>query len=494
MSSPKLLNVKLFQVSAELVNYFTSWLNIVLLILDIGIIATLIPTIVLQRRESGATLAWVLAIVLFPFIGLLLFWLFGITRLQIRRRKRRKLEEKLAPELAKVQARLPDTNQIAGIQPSLLTLVRKFDKVGPILGNKVELFNDGAKAFAALEQAFAAAKHHIHLIYYIWEPDATGQQLLQALAQAAQRGVEVRLLVDDVGSRSAKQVFFAPLIQAGGKVERFLPVNLLSRRLNLNNRNHRKVVVIDGQTAFTGGMNVGDVYAGKGEPWKDLHARIEGPVAKDLQEVFCQDWYHAAGENLVNVQYFPPVAAQGSVIAQFLASGPADYRWQAIYTVIYAAMNLATQRIWLETPYFVPDRPITLALETAALRGVDVRLLLPGCSDHSLVLYAGRSFLNDLLAAGVKVFEVQKAMIHAKAVMIDGNFATLGSTNMDQRSFRLNFEGNIFFYGTEVTQQLEQIFLNECKSARKITYEQRRKLTIVDRLAENTAHILAPLL
>ncbi|EIJ33845.1 cardiolipin synthase [Thiothrix nivea] len=477
-----------------MLTYLSSGLNSALLLLDILIVATLLPTVVQQRRESGATLAWVLVIVLLPFIGLLGFWVFGTTRLHLRRRKRRKVEEKLAPALQRVQVGLNGERQIDGLSSSLLKLVRTLDDVGPLGGNAVEVMRDGASVFTALEQAFDAATLHIHLVYYIWEPDFTGTCLRDALVRAAQRGVEVRLLVDDVGSRQANKRFFAPLLAAGGRVERFLKVNLFSRRLNLNNRNHRKVVVIDGKLVFTGGMNVGDVYAGRGEPWQDLHARIRGPVASALQEVFCQDWYHATGEDLVSETYFPAIAETGDICAQFLASGPADERWQAIHTLLFAAMNLACQRIWIETPYFVPDRPIVMALQTAALRGVDVRLLLPGRSDHPLVLYAGRSFIDDLLAAGARVFEMDRAMPHAKAVMIDGNFATLGSANMDQRSFRLNFEGNVFFYGTEIAGRLEQDFLAICANVREVTAQQRQFLGKRQRFAESIARLVAPLL
>ncbi len=298
--------------------YLTSWLNTGLLLLDVLIVAILLPTVVLQRRESGATLAWVLVIVLLPFVGLLSFWLFGTTRLYFRRRKRRKLEEKLAPELERMQFRLNGEQQIEGLAPSLLILAAKLDDVGALSGNAAEIMRDGEMVFAAMEQAFDAATRHIHLVYYIWEADYTGERMRNALVRAAQRGVEVRLLLDDVGSRQATARFFAPLLAAGGNVARFLKVNILSRRLNLNNRNHRKVVVVDGRVAFTGGMNVGDVYAGRGEPWQDLHARIQGPVVYALQEVFCQDWYHATRENLVSDAYFPAVADAGNICAQFL--------------------------------------------------------------------------------------------------------------------------------------------------------------------------------
>ncbi|MEB4590479.1 cardiolipin synthase [Candidatus Thiothrix sp. Deng01] len=474
--------------------YLGGALNTGLLLLDILIIAVLLPTVVQQRRESGATLAWVLVIVLLPFIGLLAFWLLGSTRLHLRRRKRRKVEEKLSQALDRLQTGPSGESRINGVSPSLLKLARALDDVGPLAGNAADIMRDGKTVFAALEQAFAAAEHHIHLVYYIWEPDYTGGRMRDALIRAAQRGVEVRLLVDDVGSRQAGRRFFAPLRAAGGRVERFLKVSFFSRRLNLNNRNHRKLVVIDGRLAFTGGMNVGDVYAGRGEPWEDLHACLQGPVVCALQEVFCQDWYHATNENLVSEAYFPVIAETGDICAQFLASGPADERWQAIHTLLFAAMNLASGRIWIETPYFVPDRPILLALQTAALRGVDVRLLLPGRSDHPLVLYAGRSFVDELLLAGVRVFEMHRVMPHAKAVMIDGDFATLGSANMDQRSFRLNFEGNVFFYGSEIAGKLEQDFLALCQNAQEVTVQQRKYLPKNRRLAENIARLLSPLL
>ncbi|HPQ94298.1 MAG TPA: cardiolipin synthase [Thiolinea sp.] len=472
-----------------------SWLlSSGLLLLNIVIVVLLVPTVIMQRRESGATLAWVLLIVLLPFLGLLGFWLFGTTRLRLRRRKRRKAEEALAYSLARVQPDVDGVERIASISPSLLKLVHRLDRIGPLAGNAVQVMRAGGEVFDALEQAFDAASDHIHLVYYIWEADQTGARLLDALVRAARRGVEVRLLLDDVGSRLARPPFFRALREAGGKVERFLRVNLLSRRLTLNNRNHRKVVVVDGQIAFTGGMNVGDDYAGLGQPWQDLHARIEGPVVYSLQEVFCQDWYHATGEDLVRGTYFPEVRDAGTICAQFLASGPADERWQNIHTVLFAAMTLASGRIWIETPYFVPDRPILLALQTAALRGVDVRLLVPKRSDHWLVTLAGRSFMDDLLVAGVRVFEMHGAMTHAKAVTIDDNFATLGSANMDQRSFRLNFEGNLFFYGTAVAGQLARDFRELCACAQEVTPAQRRTLSRPQRLLESLVRVFAPLL
>lgn len=471
-----------------------NWLAAGWVLLDLAIVVVLLPVVILQRRESGATLAWILIIVLIPFLGLLAFWVFGTTRLHLRRRKRRRIEARLAPALHKLHEQALTGQPVKDLPPSLLLLAEKLDGEGPQPGHEVTLFRKGSQAFDALEAAIHGARHHVHLVYYIWKPDRTGERLRDALVRACLRGIEVRLLLDDVGSRSARRAFFQELLEAGGRVERFLPVDPLSRQLALNNRNHRKIVVVDGETGFTGGMNVGDDYAGLGEPWLDLHARICGPVVHSLQEIFCQDWYHANGEDLVNPAYFPTQTVRGNAWAQLLASGPADERWRAIHTLLFAAINLAQQRVWIETPYFVPDSPIVMALEIAALRGVDVRLLLPGRSDHPLVLHAGRSFLDQLLAAGVRVFEVQDAMSHAKTVTIDGVFSTLGSANMDQRSFRLNFEANLFFYGAEIAVELERDFLALCAEASEVTAVSRRDIPRRQRLAEGIGRVLAPLL
>ncbi len=274
-----------------------TWYAVGFLLLDLAIIVALIPTVILQRRESGATFAWILTLVLIPFFGLLLFWIFGTTRLQMRRNKRHKIEAHLAPALDKLHGQSLAQLSADNLPPTLLQLAEKLDDTGPLSGNEIILLRQGlqkgSEAFDAIEEAFDQAQHHIHLIYYIWEPDQTGARLRDTLVRACQRGVEVRLLIDDVGSRKAKQPFFQNLLNAGGKVERFLPINPFSRQLALNNRNHRKIVVLDGNIGFTGGMNVGDEYAGLEEPWYDLHARIQGPVVQSLQEIFCQDWYHA---------------------------------------------------------------------------------------------------------------------------------------------------------------------------------------------------------
>ncbi|MBN2793312.1 MAG: cardiolipin synthase [Desulfuromonadales bacterium] len=470
------------------------WLSIVLLSLHLAAVTLLIPKIVLQRRESGATLAWILVIIFLPLIGLLAFWLLGATRIRILRRRRHRAEQYLVPSLArfKRQQQLSDTDEL--VATSLYSLATRLDECGPQPGCDVDMYRDGEKAFDAIEQALDAAREHIHLTYYLWEADRTGQRFCRALARAAGRGVEVRLLLDDVGSYTTKTSFFAPLIAAGGQVARFLPLNLLSRQVSFNNRNHRKMIIIDGRVAFTGSMNIGDLYAGLSHPWSDLHLRVTGRVVYELQSVFCQDWFHATRQDLATSRYFPDFSCDGDVCAHFLASGPSDDRWRAIHTLLFVAITSAQERVWIETPYFVPDPSIAMALQTAALRGIDVRLLVPRRSDHRMVDYAGRSFYDELLHAGVRIFALDKIIPHAKTAVVDQVFSTAGSANMDQRSFRLNFEGNLFFFGKKIASQLEKDFLQQCQSALEITSEIRSKLSYSQRLKEGFARVLAPLL
>jgi len=469
-------------------------ITMLLILVDVVIILILIPTVILQRRESGATFAWILTIVLLPYIGLILFWIFGIKRLHFKRRKRNQAEKQISSNLNDNISNNPDSSNLKNIPPSLINLAVNLDSKGPQKGNEVTLFRSGLKTFNAIEETIETASHHIHMVYYIWENDSTGQRIVNALIRACQRGVEVRVLIDGLGTRATKKRFFYELIASGGIVERFLPINRLGRHFNLNNRNHRKLIIVDGELGFTGGMNIGDDYSGLGQPWLDLHAKICGPAVYSLQEVFCQDWYHTTECDLTHSKYFPKSKASGDTWVQVLSSGPADERWKNIYTLLFASINSAETRVWIETPYFVPDTSIVMALQTAALKGVDVRLLLPSKSDHPLVLNAGKSFYNELMLAGVRIFEVQNTMPHAKMVTIDGHFSTLGSANMDQRSFRLNFETNLFFYGRNVAKKLENNFIEICNDTEEVNLSDRINLKIFQRISEGIGRVLAPIL
>ena len=297
--------------------------------------------------------------------------------------------------------------------------------------------------------------------------------------------------MDDVGSRSAGRRFWTPLVQAGGHVGRFLRVNPIARWLffNLNNRNHRKLAVVDGDVAFTGGVNVG------GERFRDTHLRLAGPIAARVQEVFVEDWFNATHEDLTEPRYFPAPVPAGDQRVQILASGPDDGRTYAIETIYFAALTLARKRAWLTTPYFIPDLTLAAALRTAALRGVDVRLLLPGTPDQPFVYHAARSFFPELLQAGVQIYEhSDAATLHAKTATVDGCWATVGSANLDLRSFRLNFEANAVAYGPTLASQLEGVFEHDLAHARRIELSEFRDRGFLERAFEGAARVVAPLL
>jgi cardiolipin synthase A/B len=477
------------------------WVSTALIAVNLLIIFALVPRIVVQRRESAATLAWVFFILLVPLGGALAYHLFGTRRLRKRVRRRVHARARVAPVAARADATMrafafdpsahevddPNDNELAG-------RIFAVDRSVATAGNDVALFPDGAGAFAALEEAVAGAKHHVHALFYIFRPDATGRALLALLTERARAGVEVRLLVDAVGSFELRPSDTRALREAGGKVGEFLPVSVLGKPFSVNFRNHRKVVVVDGKTAFTGGMNVGDEYSGRKTPqgpWRDLLLRLRGPAALRLQEIFVDDWHYTTDEGCFDPVYFPPPERPGKVVVQVVASGP-DSSHESIHHSFFSAITGARQRVWLTTPYFIPDVAILVALTTAALRGVDVRLLLPGVSDHRLVLYAGQSYYEELLAAGVRIFEFHKGFLHAKTMVVDHAWTALGSANMDMRSFRLNWEANVVAYDAQLARAVALDFLRDCGQAVEVKRPVVRSTW--RRAREAGSYLLSPLL
>ncbi len=465
----------------------------------------LIPTILLQRRESGATLAWLLAITFLPWLGLIFFWVFGTQRIRWRRRRRQRAEAAIAPALEATTRAVrrfeakAEEGPLAALPEPARSLALLGDRVArPCCGgNSVELLVDAEQTFSRMESTIGSAHGHVHVEYYIWRNDETGRRLRDLLVATAKHGVEVRVLVDDVGAREADRRFWKPLVQAGGEVARFLPVNLIARHFRLNNRNHRKIVVVDGQVAFTGGLNVGDEYFGRDPDlgaWRDTHLRIEGPAVARLQEVFVEDWFHATNRDLAAARYFPDPVPAGDQRIHVLASGPDDGRWHAIATIHFAAVSLARERVWLTTPYFVPDPAIVATLKTTALRKVDVRLLLPSRVDEPIVIHAARSFYPELLSAGVKIFEYEGGFLHAKTATVDGCWSTVGSANLDRRSFRLNFEANAVVYGPVLAEELERVFERDLARSRRVDPNDFRRRPPRARALEGVARVLAPIL
>ena len=303
------------------------------------------------------------------------------------------------------------------------------------------------------------------------------------------------MLYDHAGSFSLNTSFLAPLVAAGGEVAAFLPVMRISRHLNLTLRNHRKIVVVDGKIGFAGGINIGEEYLSgskRRKRWRDTHARIEGPAVLRLQEVFAEDWYFTTHRDLNDARYIPEPEAKGDELVQVLASGP-DHSGEVIHRILFTAITRAERSVLVTTPYLIPDQAMEIALETAALRGVDVRILIPRRSDHRLIDHAARSFLPELLGAGVRVFAYGAGMMHAKTAVVDGVWSTVGSANMDVRSFRLNFEANLVVYGHNLATRLTEVIEADLLNATEIR-NPTAKRHYRQRVIEGACRILAPVL
>ena len=440
--------------------------------------------IVLQKREPVATLSWIMSLALLPVLGLLVYHLLGPTRIR-RQRIRRHRARSLVDE-RHYAARL------AGPAGGLSRLAQASSSFPPSSAERVQLLVGGACTFDAIVEAIEAARFHIHLEYYIFDADRTGARIRDALVARARAGVAVRLLVDAIGSAGLTNAFLAPLREAGAEVvyfHRFRLRRLWRPRLNL--RSHRKLVIVDGRVGFTGGINISDTEneAVRADAFHDLHLRLEGEAVRWLQLAFAEDWGYACGSAPKDAEQWPDFPV-GPVRMQVLPAGP-DMPWEPIHRVMVSALHGARERIWLATPYFVPGEAARMALTSAALRGVDVRLLVPAHSDSALVSAAARSYFDELVSAGVRVYEFP-AMLHSKALLVDASTCILGSSNFDNRSFRLNFELSVLIEAAGVAAALEAVLARDLERAVRVPENRRPRLPAA--LAEATARLLSPLL
>ncbi|MBF0528870.1 MAG: cardiolipin synthase [Deltaproteobacteria bacterium] len=461
----------------------------------------LIPRILLDRRGPEATLAWILIVAFVPYLGAAVFYVFGRTRVQRRTRKVRRSHDVFQDSLE----RLPGTTSYSHEIPEdirdislegVASLAGHLIDMPLVPGNKVELYTDGALAYDRMEEAILSAKHHVHLMSYIFRTDQTGQRFRDLLVQKARSGLKVKLLVDGFGGRQISSRFIRPLRSAGGGFAWFAPILGRWGRWRPTLRNHRKILVVDGQVAFTGGLNIGDEYQGRSKeygPWRDSHMRIEGPAVRHLQEAFAEDWFFAADEDLVEPENFPEIPPCGSELVQVISSGP-DHDYATIHRVFFTAINEARSRVYITTPYFVPDPAMLMALKSAAWRGLEVIILLPGRSDMPLVQWAARSYYDELLAAGVKIYELHHGILHAKTMVLDGAWSTVGSANMDIRSFQLNFELNVLVWGQSFAERMENIFKSDLSQGDIVTWSQLMNKRRLSRFAENISRVLSPVL
>ncbi|APW40670.1 cardiolipin synthase [Rhodoferax koreense] len=460
-------------------------------------IAVLAVWIILEKRAPVSTLSWILSMALLPILGYVVYYFLGPQRLKKHRLKRLRSQAALHGEtdFAGLRERASDAPQSLRQLAQLGTAACDL----PIAtATQVDLLVDGAQAFDAIFEAIRAARHHVHLEYYIFEPDRIGTALRDLLVEKARAGVQVRLLVDALGSKRIGQRFLAPLTEAGAQVGLFHQSRIGRRwRPVINFRTHRKIVVCDGVVGFTGGINITDEEDQRTRPdaYHDVHLRIVGSAVRLLQMTFLEDWVYTTEERPRDIaqhhaQLLPPTEP-GSHPVQILTSGPDNPR-EGIHRMVVAGINAATERVWLTTPYFVPGEPGLMALTSAALRGVDVQVLVPRRSDSAIVSAAARSYFDELIAAGVKVWEYRAGMLHSKTLLIDDNCAFIGTANFDNRSFRLNFEVCAVVYGPVLAEPLARQFTADLLAAKPVAA--MRRLPFLRKLGDATARLFSPVL
>ncbi len=457
-----------------------------------------IPHILLRNKPPTSTLSWIWAVILFPYVGPLFYFVFGTDRL-VRQKLRatRAMDEAGAREERTITAhtkalveRLPE-----GEQP-IVELLSRLNEFAVSAAEKTRLLVDGGQFFPALAERIDQARRHVHIEFYIWRDDARGREMLAHLVAAAQRGVEVRLLLDRVGCFGLWRSHFAPLIAAGGKFAWFRTAHPLRNRWTFTLRNHRKVQIIDGETCFVGGMNMGWEYAGEDPaigPWRDLQIEITGVAVRKFQMIFADDWFFATEEKLLDHHYYPAPEAPQSLVVQPMTDGP-DNRDDPVQMSIVLMLNRARQRVWLTAGYFAPKEPLLTALQLAAARGVDVRLLVSEKSDHPMLVNVGRSYYEELLRFGVKIYEYEAGINHSKVALVDEDWLMVGSANFDVRSMRLNFELNALVRDRERATELEQVLSNDFAGSSRIVLEEFLQRSHLQRLKESLVRPLAPLL
>ena len=458
-----------------------------------------IPSVLMRRRgHPTAALSWLLALIVLPLIGLVVWWGIGRTHLVRKRRKRVSAHSEITRGLSEVREEVSHLELAELLPLHGIPVDEAVSVFPPVSGNRVEILVDGAAVYAAIERAVAAARHHVHVLFYLWRADATGRRFRDVLVGAARSGVQVRVLCDAVGSWGLSRRFLAPLADAGGRVAFFMPTRFLRRSLTLNFRNHRKLVVVDGRLGYTGGVNIGEEYTRK---WRDLGVMLGGPVVAQLQEVFADDWYFATGENLAARDFFaaatglaePREGSWNEAACAIVAGGP-DARFNSTHDSLFIAVNRARRRILITTPYLVPGPAMLTALRTAAFRGVDVQLLVPRSSDVPFTYLVGRSYYPDLLSGGVRVFEYLGGALHSKLWLFDDDLSVVGSANLDTRSFRMNFEISCWILARSVNERLAARFGEDRGMSQEVAIQSVEDAGRVQRLKEAVVNLLGPLL
>lgn len=459
------------------------------------VIIIVMVRVLMDNRQPAKTMAWMLVLTFIPMLGIILYFFFGQTT-----RKERKIWQYSMDQLTKhsmlefvEQKRLHLPNEYR----ELINLFMNQNWVLPFKNNETEIYTSGYEFFPSLLMEIGKAEHHIHLDTFIIASDPLGQIVADALIDKARQGVEVRVVYDDVGSWKTKNHFFDRMRAEGIEVYAFMPVRFPVFTSKVNYRNHRKICVIDGEVGFIGGMNVAKRYVKgiKQLAWRDTHVKITGAAVYGLQRAFLVDWFFVSRELITDHVYYPASkVAENDSLIQIVTSSPTSL-WPEIEQGYVRVLTSAKQYVYMETPYFLPTDPILFAMRTAALSGVDIRLMIPYETDTKIVEWASRTYVLATVKAGVRVYLYKAGFNHSKLLVADDSIATIGSTNVDFRSFENDFEANAFFYDKKIALEVKDIFLKDQEEC--VALEDVRNLThrsFLQRLWESIIRLLSPLL
>ncbi|SFZ92504.1 cardiolipin synthase [Flaviramulus basaltis] len=473
-----------------------------LIILNYLVAASAVITVVLKNINPTKTLSYIIVLVFFPFLGLVVYYLFGqeYRKTKIFSRKyilNKNVVKSINEELEFSKKELEKVDRYLDEKVKLVKLIYSNENEPLTLNNNIDIFKNGDVKFENLIEDIKSAKHHVHLEYYIVKDDTIGTRILDLLCEKAKEGIEVRLIYDDVGS-SISNKMKSKLTNSNVLHFPFMPVLFSKFTGKMNYRNHRKIAVIDGEIGYVGGINIGDEYLNENRThkyWRDTHLRIIGDAVKSLQIHFLSTWNFVSEEKpTIYKSYFPHIEEKKNQVAiQIAASGP-DTDWANIMEVTLTAIITANEYVYITTPYFVPNDEMITALQIASKSGVDVRLIIPEKSDSWIVKHASNSYLEALLKADIKVYKYSKGFVHAKTMVVDDIFATVGTSNMDYRSFNINFEINSLIYDKENSKLLKQHFLEDMKDCNQVdsaTYLNRTKF---DKIKESYCRLWSPLI
>ena len=474
--------------------FWNSYTISALWVLYAFMVLSCILVVLSENRNPIRSLAWVIALIFLPGIGLIFYAFFGRSmrgRQLISRRNKRKLFRSQASRHDLKEHSLTPTEQ------QVVKLIHRISRYPFTLNNRARIFTKGSDKFEALIDDLKKARESIYLEYYIFNDDRLGTQIAEILMQKAREGVEVKVIYDHVGSFSASNKFFARMKEAGVEAHPFFKVTFPQLANRINWRNHRKIVVIDRKVGYIGGMNIADRYLGlqqDGSVWRDTHLRLEGDIVESLIYAFSIDWNFLNQNDRIQLDVEPTEEGERNETGmQLITSGPTE-PWDNLELAFLRAIAGAVKCVYIQTPYFLPTDSLLRALEAAALSNVDVRIMLPVKSDSRMLQYASFSYITQCLKAGIKVYLYNPGMLHSKVMIIDDSLVSTGSVNFDFRSFENNFEGNIFIYDMAVNRRMKDIFFDDLEQCRKVTITGWRKRPLLNRLLESLLRLLSPIL